>query len=162
MVWLSSKCGMFSIKGLCSYLSNESTNVFPSGIVWNPWFPSRVNFFAWEVVWGRILTLDQLKKRWLMMSNRCYVSKGEEEMVDHILYFLEVVILWQLFYALFGIEWLMHSSVKFALLSWHRFFIGKKGKKAKGVTPLCLFWIIWIERNRRVLEDIERMVQAIK
>lgn len=51
------------------------------------------------------------------MSNTCYISKGEEEMVDHILYFLEVVILWQVFYALFGIEWLMHSSVKFALLS---------------------------------------------
>lgn len=101
--------------------------------------PSRVNFFAWEVVWGRILTLDQLKKRWLMMSNRCYMSKGEEEMVDHILYCLQAIILWQLFYALFGIEWLMHSLVKFALLSWHRFFIGKKGKKAKGVTPLCLF-----------------------
>ena len=30
--------------------------------------------------------------------------------------------LWQLIYALFGVEWLMFSLVKNVLLSWHGFF----------------------------------------
>ena len=32
---------------------------FPSSLVWNPWAPKRVNFFALEAIWGRILTMDQ-------------------------------------------------------------------------------------------------------
>ncbi|RVX19806.1 hypothetical protein CK203_004987 [Vitis vinifera] len=34
----------------------------PFGIVWNSWVPSRLCFIAWEAKWGRILTLDQLKR----------------------------------------------------------------------------------------------------
>ena len=51
------------------------------------------------------------------MSNKCYTCKREEESVDHILlHYLKAVILWYNMYALFGMEWVMHSSRRKALL----------------------------------------------
>ena len=41
------------------------------------------------------------------------------------------------------------------LLCW------KEKKKAWNATPLCLFWTLWKERNRRIFEDTELADQAI-
>ena len=56
----------------------------------------------------------------------------------------------------------MHSSVKEFLLSWGGSCVGKKRKKAWEVAPLCLFWSIWRERNRRAFENCESLDQTIK
>ena len=42
-------------------------------------------FFAWEVSWGKVLALDQLKKRGRPLANRCFLCRVEEESIDHIL-----------------------------------------------------------------------------
>ena len=44
-------------------------------------------FFAWEVSWSRILTIDQLKRRGWNILNGCYLCKEEEETTDHLLMF---------------------------------------------------------------------------
>ena len=44
-----------------------------------------VLFFAWEASWGKVLTLDQLKKRGWTLANRCFLCYAEEESIDHIL-----------------------------------------------------------------------------
>ena len=90
------------------------------------------------------------------MSNKCYICKAEEEMGDHLFWHsLKASTLWQLVCAIFHIQWVMHSSVKRVLLSWNGVPVSKKKKKAWKVTPLCIFWSIWRERNRRVFEDRE-------
>ena len=48
------------------------------------------------------------------------------------------------------------------LLSWNVVPVGKKRKKAWKVTPLCIFWSIWRERNRRAFEDKECLDQSFK
>ena len=35
---------------------------FPYRLVWNP-VPVKIGVFAWEAVWDKVLTLDQLKRR---------------------------------------------------------------------------------------------------
>lgn len=40
------------------------------------------------------------------------------------------------------------------------FFVGKKIKKVWLVAPLCLFWIVWKERNARAFEDEGHLVQG--
>ena len=56
----------------------------------------------------------------------------------------------------------MHSFVRRVLLSWNSCSVGKKKKKAWKVAPLCIFWSIWKERNRRAFEDRESSYQTIK
>ena len=45
----------------------------------------RMGFFTYEVAWGSILTLDQLKRKGLSLGNRFYMYQRERKFVDHIL-----------------------------------------------------------------------------
>ena len=47
-------------------------------------------------------------------------------------------------------------------MSWHGSFVGKKRNKAWKVAPLCIFWALWRERNKRVFDNYESTIQAIK
>ncbi|RVW93114.1 Plant intracellular Ras-group-related LRR protein 6 [Vitis vinifera] len=51
--------------------------MFPSGMVWNPWAPNKVSFFAWEAIRGRILTLAY-DNFFLQASNNCITSLPED------------------------------------------------------------------------------------
>ena len=51
----------------CSYICSKlpstlawswKEEIFLVNIVWNPWMLTKVGFFAWEAVWGRIWSLD--------------------------------------------------------------------------------------------------------
>ena len=78
----------------------------------------RFGFFAWEASWGRILTLDRLRRRGVPLVNRCFMCKREEESIDHLfLHCVTAGYLWQLFFSLFGLQRVMHSSVRLMLLS---------------------------------------------
>ena len=161
MVWLPTKDGAFFVKS--SFLADRRVEPFPHGIVWNSWVPLRISFFAWEAPWAKILTLDQLKKGGWRIPNRCYLCKEEEETSDHILiHRSKAHLLWQLIFALFGIQWVLSCSVREVLLSWHRSFVGKKRKKAWKASPLCMFWALWRERNRRAFDNFESTNQTIK
>lgn len=59
MVCWESKSSIFIIKSLYSSLANCSMERFLIGI---PWVPMKIRFFAWEALWGRIPTLDHLKR----------------------------------------------------------------------------------------------------
>ena len=63
MIWQVSKSDKFTVRSLYFSLTNCRIEAFPSSIVWNTWVPLKVDFFAGEVLWERILTLDQLKRR---------------------------------------------------------------------------------------------------
>ena len=124
----------------------------------------KVSFFAWEASWGRILTMDQLKRRGSRLLCRCYLYKEEEELVYHILLHCSKVVMlfWQLIYALFRVQWNILFSIKDALLIWHDFFVGKNMRKVWRATLLCLFSIIQKKRNRRAFKSIKNTNQAIK
>ena len=107
--------------------------------------------------------LTVLKRFDWNIPNRCFLCKNEEETIDHLLLFCEKTrMLWLLILSLFGVQWVMHSSVKRNLLGWHGSFVGKKREKAWRAAPLCLMWTIWKERNRRAFDDIERNNKDIK
>ena len=52
-------------------IGNLKVNVptfFPEGLVWNSYIPLKVSVFLWEVWWGKVLTLNQLKKKRISAS----------------------------------------------------------------------------------------------
>jgi hypothetical protein len=76
-------------------------------------------FFVWTVVHSKILTLDNLGRRGLVVVNRCWLCEMEGESVDHILLHCAVARdLWNAFFARFGLCWVMPRSVKEVLASW--------------------------------------------
>ena len=97
------------------------------------------------------------------MSNRCYLCNEKEDTNNHLILFCEnSTMLWSLIFSLFGVQWVLHSSIKRNLLNWHDVFVGKKREKAWRAALLCLMWTLWKERNERAFNDIEQLDQALK
>ena len=120
-------------------------------------------FFAWKASWGKALTLDQLKRRGWSLANRCFLCLVEEESINHILiHYTKIRVLWELIFALFGVMWVLQSFVRETLLGWHGSFVGKKRKKVWKIAPLCLFWMVWKERNRIAFNNEELSIQRMK
>ena len=63
MVWKASKSGLFSVRSFYNALEVEGEVTFPSKIIWGSWAPTKVSCFTWEVTWGWIPTMYQLKRR---------------------------------------------------------------------------------------------------
>ena len=56
----------------------------PVKMIWNPLVPTKVGFFVWEVWWGKILTMDQLKKRGFSLASKCPFCGQAKEVLEHL------------------------------------------------------------------------------
>ena len=156
MVWKKTKSGFFTVKSLYGVVEPGSTIQFPRKIIWSPYVPPKVFFlfiFAWEALWEKVLILDQLKSRGWILANRCFFCLAKEESTNH---------LWESLFTFFGVTWVLPCSVRETLLGWFGSFVSKKYKKAWKLTPLCLFWVVWKERNRITFCNEEFSVHRLK
>ena len=144
VIWIISRYGTFSVKSLYSILEPEVSPLFPSGSIWRSSVPPKIAFFAWEASWGKVLTLNQLQRREHLLVNRCFLCLSKVGTIDHLLlHCAKTRVLWNHFFSLFGVSWILSCSIKETLLGWHGSFVGKARKKASQVPPLCIFWTIW-------------------
>ena len=153
----------FSVKSMYKSLDVSPALDFPHRLVWNPVAPPKIGVFAWEAAWGRVLTLDQLKRRGMTFTNRCFMCEEEEETIDHLLIHCKIAkMLWDLLLSIVGISWVFSNTVLHTLIAWQGAVVGKKRKKIWLAAPLCLFWNLWRARNRLVFENEAPSVQRIK
>jgi hypothetical protein len=69
-------------------------------------------FFLWTTTHGKILTLDNLKKRGVLVVEWCCMCKRGDESIDHLLLRCEVARdLWSAIFTLFGVHWVMPARV---------------------------------------------------
>ena len=79
----------------------------------------------WIATHGWILTLDNLMLRGLSLANRCCMCCCNEESVDHLLLHCPVAhSLWMQILQVFGIQWVMPSSVESLVFCWS-YWLGK-------------------------------------
>ena len=69
MLMREAKDGCFSVKLFYKVLFGSNSIVFPHQLIWSNWVPTKMSFFAWEAFWGKVLTLDQIKKRGRALAN---------------------------------------------------------------------------------------------
>jgi hypothetical protein len=78
-----------------------------------------VAFFVWLAALGKILTLDNLRKKNIVLINRCGMCKRDEETIDHLLLHCECAeVLWNAFFSRFGLVWTMPRGVVNLLQCW--------------------------------------------
>ena len=107
----------------------------------------------WTATHGQILTLDNLMLRVRPLANRCYLCCCNVEFVDHLLLFCPIAhSLWMYMLQLFGINWVMPSSVEDLLFCWFH-WLRKHSSDIWDLVPGCLMWTIWSEQNRRAFKD---------
>jgi hypothetical protein len=69
-----------------SVLIPHDSTPFPWGCIWESKAPLRVGFFAWSTALGKILTLDNLRKRHIIVVDCYCMCKKSRETVDHLLH----------------------------------------------------------------------------
>jgi len=102
--WVSFKKGLFKVKSFFSSLAGSEGRHFPWKSVWRTQAPSRAAFFAWSAALRKILIVDNLRKRHIIIVDRCCLCKRDGESVDHLLFHCDVAIaLWNNIFTRFGI-----------------------------------------------------------
>ena len=89
--------------------------------------------------------------------------KENEESADHILIHCgKTRELWTLLLSSFGVMWVFPESVRDLLLEWKIKGLGKKRSVVWRMTPICLFWCIWGERNQRLFKGEEMLDMSLR
>jgi hypothetical protein len=52
--------------------------------IWKTKVPPRFKVFAWIMIQNKILTIDNLKKKGMILVNKCVMCKRENETVKHL------------------------------------------------------------------------------
>jgi hypothetical protein len=129
--------------------------------MWRTKAPPKATFFVWSAALGKILTLDNLRKRQVVVVNRCYMCKKDGESVDHLLLHCEVAhALWCNIFSQFGLSWVMPRCASDLCACWC-----SSGRTSSAVVwkmvSICIFWMLWRERNNRCFEDVESSMEVI-
>ena len=125
--------------------------------------PPKVCFFAWDVWWGKVLTMEHLKKRGFQMANKCPLCGEAEEDLNHLLIHCPSIWgLWKELISFPGLDLVYPLSPKDFLLEWTKFLTRKRVKKLWMATPLCLFWAIRKERKRIAFDGIPLSISRLK
>jgi hypothetical protein len=106
--WIPSKRKTFEVKSYYQVLSNDVRSCLPYKNIWKVKVPSRVAFFVWTVVLGKTLTLNNLRKRHVIVMEWCCMCKKCEGSIDHLFLHCEFATgLWNAIFQLFGVDWVM-------------------------------------------------------
>jgi hypothetical protein len=132
-------------------------------LIWKAKVPPRIAFFSWSAALGKILTIDNLRKRHLIIIDRCCLCKLSGESVDHILLHCPLAReLWSMVFGLFGLDWVMPCQVLQLWAAWQVRGADHRNMVIWRVVPHCVIWCLWRERNARLFEDSESSVVDIK
>ena len=99
--------------------------------------------------------------RGCLLVNRCCMCCCDGEAVDHLLLHCPVThSVWTFMLQAFGIHWVMPGSVVGLLSCWYQ-WLGKHNSNIWNLIPGCLMWIVWLERNCRSFENMEKTLDEL-
>ena len=82
--------------------------------------------------------------------------------MDHLLIHCSVAYsLWVQMLQAFGNQWVMPSSVASLVSCWSN-WLGKSASDIWNMVPGYLMWVVWLERNRRSFEALERTLVQLQ
>ena len=73
MCWTPAKSKGFEVSSYYQALLSVCTQSFPWRSIWKQKVPSRVAFFVWTTALGTILTIDNLRKKKVLILEWCYM-----------------------------------------------------------------------------------------
>uniref|UniRef100_A0A2N9FN40 Reverse transcriptase zinc-binding domain-containing protein n=1 Tax=Fagus sylvatica TaxID=28930 RepID=A0A2N9FN40_FAGSY len=108
LCWQGSASGAFQVKAYYKALLPTAGRIIPWKSIWKTRAPPRVAFFVWAAALGRILTIDNLRKRHVIVIDWCYMCKGCGESIAHLLlHCLAAREIWNFIFSMFNILWVM-------------------------------------------------------
>ena len=113
MHWKLSRSGKFEVKSYYKVLTQVDHPPFPWKSIWKVRVPTRIAFFTWTAALGKILTIDNLRKRKVLFLDWCCMCKSNGELVNHLLLHCPITRdLWDMVFSLFGVCWVMPRGLR--------------------------------------------------
>jgi hypothetical protein len=108
--WIPSK-RKFEVGSFFYKLSNLRGSYFPWKSIWKVNIPLRVSFFVWTTAIGKILTLDNLRKRRVIVVEWFCMCKRSVKSIYLLIYCELARKLWTVIFGFFEVEWVMPRRV---------------------------------------------------
>lgn len=144
----------FTVRDCFGLLEENYQVAAPRKMLLNKIVPYKISFFAWEMWWGKVLTINQLRKRGFQLASRCPFCQKDEEKLNHTLIHCPSIWgQWTIVLSIAGVPWVCPLSVRELINSWSCLSARKNAKTLWRAAPSSLLWVIWKERNRIVFED---------
>lgn len=133
--------------------------------------PLRVEAFYWRVVSSKVSTVDNLRRRGILLDDYfdiCVLCGMERENIDHLSFIINefTQFIWCRFLDKCGVYWCMPSTVAKVFEAWGIPFFGN-GKMLWRMIPFAIACSLWMERNARIFrrsstpkEDVARGAEA--
>jgi hypothetical protein len=132
----------FTVKQYYRFLSSPANRSFPWKSVWKSKVPPRVAFFSWTATLGKILTIDNLRKRGLILVEWCCLCRESGESPDHLLLHCKIAReLWDLVLGLFGVHWVMPRTVCDLFSAWQGLLVPEGTLWCGGLSLIVLFGV---------------------
>jgi hypothetical protein len=117
--WSPSRKVKFDVIFFYKSLAFKETSYFPWKSIWHTKVPLKVAFQAWAAALGKILTVDNLRKRRVIVIDRCCMCKKSGESVDHLFFHCDAAcVLWNAIFSRFSLSWVMHRQVVDLFACW--------------------------------------------
>ncbi|XP_059663394.1 uncharacterized protein LOC132309059 [Cornus florida] len=163
IVWVGTPRRVFEVRAFYHSLMVIQGPSFPWKAIWRLKAPLKVAFFAWCTVLNSILTLDNLKRRLQIVVNWCCMCKKTEATVNHLLLHCQVARdVWSMILVAFGMSWVFPRTTLDTIEAWKGCIVESRARVGWRATPLCLWWVLWCERNMRSFEGEETPIWSLK
>ena len=147
MCWIPSNWNIFE-KSYYKVKVNSDPVDGPWKIIWKSKAHPRVAFSLWMAVLKNILTMDNLRKKNIIVMKWYCMCKKSGKSINHLLLHCEVAIeVWNMVCQLFGVMWVMPGRMKECLGSWRGQRSNHTILQIWRMAPLCVMWCLWREMN---------------
>lgn len=162
LVWTANPSGSFSVKSPYNLLVASFHDCCSWKEVWNSQLIHKINFFWWMTLHGKVLTIDNLKRRGFMLANKCVMCSCAEESINHL--FIHCTFasgVWYKVLQKFNLAWTFLEDLL-------QFINNRKYPSAHSLVTLFwrlipphVYWHIWKERNNRIFRDTGSSVDMV-
>ena len=155
LIWASDKNRLFSVKAFTRVLDKSSPLIPSSSFksLWKGLVPHRIEIFIWFVLLGRLNTRGKLAKLSIipLAEAECVFCKNHIETEEHLfIHCFFVWNIWSWWLNIWGLLWVMPSSMQDLFLQWNYSTSSPFFKKVWKASFYIITWSIWKERNARV------------
>lgn len=162
--WKFGRSGVFSVKSFYQVLGGESAGVevSPISAIWKYGAPSKVAAFAWLAGSKKILTVDNLRKRGMIIPNVCLMCFQDGESVNHLFIHCSFARqLWNKILNVLHLSWVMPEEIEQFFVQWHEGMDPKSVRWFWRIVMLAGIWFLWKERNSRIFRSRAGSVEQV-
>lgn len=133
--------------------SDSPSSQVPYSCIWIKHVPPKVQVFLWSAAQNAIATTNTLVRRGCAVNNMtCSLCSQEDETVSHLLLHCQITSqIWSYFLKGYNVKWVQSRDICSQLQAW-KFRRGRNmGRKIWPLLMFAICWVLWDERNRRVM-----------